>query len=114
MDQHGSRFIQQRLETAAESETALIFAEVQPRALTLMTDVFGNYVIQKFFEHGSAQQRHALASQLQGHVLALSLQVTLTLEKKEERLEPVSRRKESTPPELGGWSASRLHSSERL
>lgn len=75
MDQHGSRFIQQRLETAPEEETALVFVEVLPRALTLMTDVFGNYVIQKFFEHGTASQRRMLAQQLKGHVLALSLQM---------------------------------------
>jgi pumilio RNA-binding family len=75
MDQHGSRFIQQRLETAPEEETELVFAEVMPQALTLMTDVFGNYVIQKFFEHGTPAQRRSLAGLLKGHVLALSLQV---------------------------------------
>lgn len=46
-DQHGSRFIQQKLETASPEEKAMVFQEVLPRALTLMTDVFGNYVIQK-------------------------------------------------------------------
>ena len=30
-----------------------LYSEVQPRMLSLMTDVFGNYVIQKFLEHGS-------------------------------------------------------------
>jgi hypothetical protein len=38
MDQHGSRFIQQRLETAPESETALVFAEVQVRLCTMTND----------------------------------------------------------------------------
>ena len=52
-DQHGSRFIQQKLETAADDEKQLVFTEILPSALELMTDVFGNYVIQKFFEHGS-------------------------------------------------------------
>ncbi|KAH7293185.1 hypothetical protein KP509_28G015200 [Ceratopteris richardii] len=74
-DQHGSRFIQQKLETASADEKALVFFEVLPRALSLMTDVFGNYVIQKFFEHGSAEQRFELAKQLMGHVLSLSLQM---------------------------------------
>lgn len=46
-DQHGSRFIQQKLETASPEEKSMVFQEVLPRALTLMTDVFGNYVIQK-------------------------------------------------------------------
>ncbi|KAI5065921.1 hypothetical protein GOP47_0018545 [Adiantum capillus-veneris] len=74
-DQHGSRFIQQKLETASLEEKALVFLEVLPRALSLMTDVFGNYVIQKFFEHGSREQRLELAKQLIGHVLSLSLQM---------------------------------------
>lgn len=47
MDQYGSRFIQQKLETANLEETAMIFPEIIPHARTLMTDVFGNYVIQK-------------------------------------------------------------------
>ncbi|TXG69587.1 hypothetical protein EZV62_004522 [Acer yangbiense] len=40
-----------------------------------MTDVFGNYVIQKFFEHGSPQQRKELADKLVGQMLPLSLQM---------------------------------------
>jgi hypothetical protein len=46
-DQHGSRFIQQKLETASPDEKGIVVQEVLPHALTLMTDVFGNYVIQK-------------------------------------------------------------------
>ena len=46
-DQYGSRFIQQKLETATTEEKNMIFDEIIPQALTLMTDVFGNYVIQK-------------------------------------------------------------------
>jgi len=74
-DQYGSRFIQQKLETATVEEKNMVFQEIFPQALTLMTDVFGNYVIQKFFEHGTASQRKDLANQLSGHILALSLQM---------------------------------------
>lgn len=74
-DQHGSRFIQQKLEVATSSEKSLIFAEIIPQALQLMTDVFGNYVIQKFFEHGALDQKIALSKALQGNVLSLSLQM---------------------------------------
>ncbi|CAI0411932.1 unnamed protein product [Linum tenue] len=74
-DQYGSRFIQQKLETATTEEKNKIFPEIIPHARTLMTDVFGNYVIQKFFEHGTEGQRMELASQLTGHVLPLSLQM---------------------------------------
>lgn len=74
-DQYGSRFIQQKLETASAEEKMKIFPEMIPHARTLMTDVFGNYVIQKFFEHGAESQRIELVSQLTGHVLPLSLQM---------------------------------------
>uniref|UniRef100_A0A0D9V7Q4 PUM-HD domain-containing protein n=1 Tax=Leersia perrieri TaxID=77586 RepID=A0A0D9V7Q4_9ORYZ len=74
-DQYGSRFIQQKLETATVEEKDMVFKEIMPQALSLMTDVFGNYVVQKFFEHGSSTQRRELADQLFGHVLALSLQM---------------------------------------
>lgn len=51
-DQHGSRFIQQKLESASTEDKQIVFDEILPNSLQLMTDVFGNYVIQKFFEHG--------------------------------------------------------------
>ena len=54
--QHGSRFIQQKLETATPTERGAVFNEMLPSALRLMTDVFGNYVVQKFFEYGSTEQ----------------------------------------------------------
>lgn len=74
-DQHGSRFIQQKLESATALEKQMVFKEIQPYALQLMTDVFGNYVIQKFFEHGTAEQKKCLSDALEGHVLELSLQM---------------------------------------
>ncbi|KAK8463523.1 hypothetical protein SEVIR_1G374800v4 [Setaria viridis] len=74
-DQYGSRFIQQKLETASIEEKNLIFPEILPQARTLMTDVFGNYVIQKFFEYGTETQTKQLASLLKGYVLQLSLQM---------------------------------------
>ncbi|XP_022732432.1 pumilio homolog 2-like [Durio zibethinus] len=74
-DQYGSRFIQQKLETATTEEKNMVYEEIMPQALALMTDVFGNYVIQKFFEHGLPAQRRELAGKLFGHVLTLSLQM---------------------------------------
>jgi len=73
-DQHGSRFIQQKLETANSDEKEQVFAEIQTNSIQLMTDVFGNYVIQKLFEHGNQTQKKALANQMKGHMLALSTQ----------------------------------------
>jgi mRNA-binding protein PUF3 len=74
-DQHGSRFIQQKLETANSDEKEQIFREIQPNALQLMTDVFGNYVIQKLFEHGNQIQKKVLAEIMKNHVVELSLQM---------------------------------------
>ncbi|KAK4839214.1 hypothetical protein QYF36_020125 [Acer negundo] len=75
VDQHGSRFIQQKLEHCSIEDKESVFKEVVPHASKLMTDVFGNYVIQKFFEHGSPQQRKELADKLVGQMLPLSLQM---------------------------------------
>ena len=74
-DQHGSRFIQMKLETANSDEKDQVFKEIQPNSLQLMTDVFGNYVIQKMFEHGNQSQKKVLANNMKGHVLNLSLQM---------------------------------------
>ena len=69
------RFIQQKLERAAPAEKDLVFREILPSCHTLMTDVFGNYVIQKFFEFGTPEQKVAFAQRLRGHVLSLALQM---------------------------------------
>ncbi|KAF1961168.1 ARM repeat-containing protein [Byssothecium circinans] len=71
-DQHGSRFIQQKLESANSEEKDKVFRELQENALQLMQDVFGNYVIQKFFEHGDQTQKKYLANRMKGHVLDLT------------------------------------------
>jgi pumilio RNA-binding family len=63
-DQHGSRFIQQKLERASPSDKQIVFEEISPSAYSLMTDVFGNYVIQKFFEYGTPEQKGALVTKV--------------------------------------------------
>ncbi|CAH0557972.1 unnamed protein product [Brassicogethes aeneus] len=74
-DQHGSRFIQQKLERATTTEKQMVFNEILSAAYNLMTDVFGNYVIQKFFEFGTPEQKTTLAQKVRGHVLPLALQM---------------------------------------
>ena len=49
-----------------------MFEEILPSAFSLMTDVFGNYVIQKLFEHGDAAQKAALIKKMEGQALFLS------------------------------------------
>lgn len=56
-DQYGSRFIQQKLEQASVVDKTSVFREILPYAYNLMIDVFGNYVIQKFFELGTPEQK---------------------------------------------------------
>jgi hypothetical protein len=72
-DQHGSRFLQKELEVVDSDMIQLVFDEVLSVARNLMIDVYGNYVIQKFFDFGTDEQRFLLASKLQGNVVALSL-----------------------------------------
>ncbi|MBA0613169.1 hypothetical protein Godav_013662 [Gossypium davidsonii] len=65
----------QKLEHCCIEDKESVYKEVLPHASRLMTDVFGNYVIQKFFEHGSCEQRNELADQLVGNMLNFSLQM---------------------------------------
>ncbi|XP_071853801.1 pumilio homolog 1-like isoform X2 [Apostichopus japonicus] len=74
-DQHGSRFIQQKLERATPQERQIVFQEIIGSSYKLMNDVFGNYVIQKFFEFGTPEQKKALAQRIKGSVLQLALQM---------------------------------------
>ncbi|KAJ0075461.1 hypothetical protein Patl1_35211 [Pistacia atlantica] len=64
VDQHGSQFIQQKLEHCSFEHKVSVFKDVLPHASKLMTDIFGNYFIQKFFEHGSPEQRRSLQRDL--------------------------------------------------
>lgn len=74
-DQHGSRFIQQRLEVCSDVDKQLIFDEIIPSAPALMTDVFGNYVLQKLFEYGTPDQCESLAILLKGQSVQLAMQM---------------------------------------
>jgi hypothetical protein len=74
-DQHGSRFIQEKLQTANSDEKEQVFNEIEDNAVQLMKDVFGNYVIQKFFEHGSQVQKKIIAAKMKGKVAELSTQM---------------------------------------
>uniref|UniRef100_A0A915C0K9 PUM-HD domain-containing protein n=1 Tax=Parascaris univalens TaxID=6257 RepID=A0A915C0K9_PARUN len=89
-DQHGSRFIQQKLERASVKEKQAVFEEVAAHAQSLMTDVFGNYVIQKFFEYGTPEQKNQLTSAIKGNVMNLALQMygCRVIQKALESIEP--------------------------
>ncbi len=53
----------------------MIFDEIVPLARSLMTDVFGNYVLQKLFEYGTPEQCETLALLLSGQSVQLSMQM---------------------------------------
>jgi len=53
----------------------LVLEEVKPAMKTLQNDVFGNYVIQKIFEHGTPEMRTEILTCLVDETLALSLQM---------------------------------------
>eukprot|EP01134_Creolimax_fragrantissima_P005880 CFRG5880T1 len=74
-DQHGSRFIQQKLETASQADVRAVFDELRLHGYDLVTDVFGNYVIQKLFEYGDDEIRRQLVEAFRGKVVKLSLQM---------------------------------------
>lgn len=72
-DQHGSRFLQKELEVVDSDMIQLVFEEVMPAVCSLMIDVYGNYVVQKFFDFGTDEQRILLTRKLRGNVVPLSL-----------------------------------------
>jgi Pumilio-family RNA binding repeat len=71
-DQNGSRWLQSFLETASTQDKTKVFNEIFPNAWALMQDVFGNYVIQKFFEFGDQVQKRKLGDLMQGRVPAMT------------------------------------------
>lgn len=73
-DQHASRLIQQKLETANGDDKKMIFDEILPELYNIMTDIFGNYVIQKLFEHGDMWHKKTLAAKMKNHVYKLTKQ----------------------------------------
>eukprot|EP01055_Gregarina_sp_Pseudo9_P005168 Gregarina_sp_Pseudo_9__5167@NODE_554_length_2590_cov_45_139945_g523_i0_p1_GENE_NODE_554_length_2590_cov_45_139945_g523_i0NODE_554_length_2590_cov_45_139945_g523_i0_p1_ORF_typecomplete_len711_score209_34PUF/PF00806_19/0_37PUF/PF00806_19/2_1e07PUF/PF00806_19/7_4e05PUF/PF00806_19/3_2e09PUF/PF00806_19/3_4e09PUF/PF00806_19/1_6e08PUF/PF00806_19/1_2e05PUF/PF00806_19/0_0002OSCP/PF00213_18/1_6e03OSCP/PF00213_18/0_25DUF842/PF05811_13/0_37DUF842/PF05811_13/6e02HSM3_N/PF18795_1/5_1HSM3_N/PF18795_1/76MMS19_C len=73
-DQMGARFIQQRLSCCSPQEAWFARNILTPRLKGLVTDVFGNHIVQRLIESGTPQQRHAIFQQLQGDILRFSLQ----------------------------------------
>ncbi|KAF1810976.1 ARM repeat-containing protein [Eremomyces bilateralis CBS 781.70] len=73
--QLASRQIQDKLGSSNSEEKSRFFEELLPNATQLMADVFGNYVIQKLFEHCDQNQKKLLAMEMKTHVVSLSVQM---------------------------------------
>lgn len=72
-DQHGCRFLQKQLELRDEVIPTLIFNETYLHAVELMTDPFGNYLIQKLFQNISNDQRLVMVKNLAPHLVSTAL-----------------------------------------
>ena len=70
-DSHGSRLIQFKMETGTPEERRSFVNEALPQTLSLARDLFGNYVVQNFFDNAAPDQRDLLALSLMGSVNAL-------------------------------------------
>ena len=71
-EQNGSRLLQEKLEKYGQDEKQAVFVEVRQAFALLVSDVFGNFVIQKLLEVGSKEQKRALAGCCLGRVVELS------------------------------------------
>lgn len=75
--QDGSRQLQARLASplCAPEEFELLHDEILPSVVHLMSNKFGNYVVQKLMEHGTPDHRKSLAKAMEGNVLSLASQL---------------------------------------
>lgn len=72
-DQQASLFLQQRLKMGTQEQKYQIIDAIVDRAYPLMTNRFGNFLVQRCFEHGTPQQAEAIAIAMKGRTLQLSM-----------------------------------------
>lgn len=70
-DRDGSKLIQLKLEEGTDLDKNLIFREMKPNLLPLMTDRFANFIVQKFLEIGNAEHRQAIQTIIGLHLMDL-------------------------------------------
>ncbi|KAI1317420.1 hypothetical protein EDD11_008484 [Mortierella claussenii] len=71
-DQQASIHLQQKLKTSPPEQKIQIIDAILGQAYALMSNRFGNFLIQRCFEFGTPQQIDALAQAMRGNVLALA------------------------------------------
>ncbi|CAO3663812.1 unnamed protein product [Umbelopsis vinacea] len=67
-DQQASIFLQHKLKSATPEQRECIFRAIQRHSYALMTNRFGNFLVQRFLELGTRQQVKEIASTMQGHI----------------------------------------------
>eukprot|EP01012_Entosiphon_sulcatum_P065286 TRINITY_DN941_c0_g1_i1.p1 TRINITY_DN941_c0_g1~~TRINITY_DN941_c0_g1_i1.p1 ORF type:complete len:719 (-),score=113.03 TRINITY_DN941_c0_g1_i1:310-2466(-) len=72
-DQYGCRFLQKILEEQRAADIDRIFAEVYENCAELMTDPFGNYLMQKLLEYCNDEQRTLTIQKVAPELVNISL-----------------------------------------
>ncbi|KAI9791250.1 MAG: hypothetical protein M1833_001563 [Piccolia ochrophora] len=71
-DQQASIFLQQKLKACMPKHRVDIVDTIVASAYPLMVNRFGNFLIQRAFEHGTPEQVVAIANTIRGNVIGLS------------------------------------------
>jgi len=69
---YGCRIIQRILEHCLPEQTTGLLEEMHEHTERLLHDQYGNYVVQHVLEHGRAEDRSRIVTQVRGKVLPLS------------------------------------------
>ncbi len=72
-DQQASIFLQQKLKVATPEQKFELVEAIVAQAYQLMINRFGNFLVQRCFEHGTPEQVIAIANSIRGHTLTLSM-----------------------------------------
>ncbi|KAF2031611.1 ARM repeat-containing protein [Setomelanomma holmii] len=72
-DQQASIFLQQKLKVGTCEQKYDIVEAIIAQAYPLMVNRFGNFLVQRCFEHGTGDQIVAIAQAIRGNTLALSM-----------------------------------------
>eukprot|EP01018_Ginkgo_biloba_P024161 Gb_27539 [translate_table: standard] len=65
-DQHGCRFLQRKFDEGSPEDVQKIFVEIIDHIIELMTDPFGNYLVQKLLEVCNEEQRMQILHAITG------------------------------------------------
>ena len=74
-DQNGCRFLQDQLDLRSKTHIDLVFEAVRGDVVALSMDPFGNYLVQKLLQYGTAEQRIALVAGAAPSLIPIALNV---------------------------------------